>query len=78
MIFENILIKKRMKEIISENILIVVKNVRNDKTIMHLAAINNRAEVILLLLSADGGEDLVNTNDQVMMNNLFNLTTESI
>ena len=43
---------------------------------MHLAAINNRAEVILLLLSADGGEDLVNTNDQVMMNNLFDLTTE--
>ena len=75
---ENILIKKRMREIISENILVVVKNVRNDKTIMHLAAINNRAEVILLLLSADGGEDLVNTNDQVMMNNLFNLTTESI
>ena len=67
-----------MREIISENILIFVKNVRNDKTIMHLAAINNRAEVILLLLSADGGEDLVNTNDQVMMNNLFNLTTESI
>ena len=72
------MIKKRMREIISENILIVVKNVRNDKTIMHLAAINNRAEVILLLLSADGGEDLVNTNDQVMMNNLFKLTTESI
>ena len=45
---------------------------------MHLAAINNRAEVILLLLSADVGEDLVNTNDQVMMNNLFKLTTESI
>ena len=67
-----------MKKIISENILIFVKNVRNDKTIMHLAAINNRAEVILLLLSADGGEDLVNTNDQVMMNNLFKLTTESI
>ena len=67
-----------MREIISENILIFVKNVRNDKTIMHLAAINNRAEVILLLLSADGGEDLVNTNDQVMMNNLFKLTTESI
>ena len=64
-----------MREIICENILIVVKNVRNDKTIMHLAAINNRAEVILLLLSADGGEDLVNTNDQVMINNLFNLTT---
>ena len=75
---ENILIKKRMREIISENILVVVKNVRNDKTIMHLAAINNRAEVILLLLSADGGEDLVNTNDQVMIKNLFNLTTESI
>ena len=45
---------------------------------MHLAAVNNRAEVILLLLSADGGEDLVKTNDQVMMNNLFKLTTESI
>ena len=45
---------------------------------MHLAAINNRAEVILLLLSAGGGEDLVKTKDQVMLNNLFNLTTESI
>ena len=38
---------------------------RNDKTIMHLAALNNRAEVILLLLRAKGGEDLVNMNDQV-------------
>ena len=38
---------------------------RNDKTIMHLAALNNREEVILLLLRAKGGEDLVNMNDQV-------------
>lgn len=34
---------------------------------MHLAALNNRAEVILLLLRAKGGEDLVNTNDQVKL-----------
>ena len=34
---------------------------------MHLAALNNRAEVILLLLRAKGGEDLVNMNDQVEM-----------
>ena len=42
-----------------------MKCLRNDKTVMHLAALNNRAEVILLLLRAKGGEDLVNTNDQV-------------
>ena len=42
-----------------------MKCLRNDKTVMHLAALNNRAEVILLLLRAKGGEDLVNMNDQV-------------
>ena len=44
-----------------------MKCLRNDKTVMHLAALNNRAEVILLLLRAKGGEDLVNTNDQVRL-----------
>ena len=51
----------------SDHLCNLMNFLRNDKTIMHLAALNNRAEVILLLLRAKGGEDLVNMNDQVKM-----------